>query len=677
MRLFNFTIIKLTICLIIGILIGYYCALTVLTILSGLAFLIALLFVLLWITKKQFQQTIWFGSLTFVTFIFLGMLTNSIHDQRNFKNHYSHILQMEGDSIPEITFRIREVLKSGQFYDKYVIDILNFNGQKSKGLSLLNVKKENSGKPLKVDDVLMSKVAFKTLLPPLNPHQFDYKAYLEKRNIYHQLFAERKQLLKTATQGSTLFGFAEKLRDKTGNKLSQHNFSSDELAIVKALLLGQRQDISEEVYQNYTNAGAIHILAISGLHIGIILIILSFILKPVEHIKHGWLLKTLFLVIVLWLFAIVAGLSASVTRAVTMFSIVTIALSMKRPTNIYNTISISILIILLVKPLFIFDVGFQLSYAAVLGIVGIDPYLYKLWSTPYWILDKYWHTLTVTIAAQVGIIPLSLFYFHQFPTLFFISNLVIIPFLGIILGLGIFVILLAVLSLLPNFLVHIFGNTIDMMNSFVAWIANKHSFLIQDIPFAVWQVIASYILIITFFRWILKKNGKRLKGVLISIIILQGSFIYCAISQPNREFVIFHKSRHTLLGDLTNHILYVNETPHDEHISDNIIKNYALGNHIDQIQYDTIKPVYLMHNKTLLVIDSLGIYNLNLKPDYILLIESPKINLNRLIDSLQPKHIVADGSNYKSYKVYWRAICDKRKIPFHDTSEKGALLIPY
>ena len=158
-------------------------------------------------------------------------------------------------------------------------------------------------------------------------------------------------------------------------------------------------------------------------------------------------------------------------------------MNLKRPTNIYNTLAISMFIILLFKPLFIFDVGFQLSYMAVFAIVSIDPYLYKLWKPKYWLIKVYWHTLTITISAQLGILPLSLYYFHQFPALFFLTNLLIIPVLGIILGFGILVILLAVLKILPPFLVSLFGGSIDVMNTIVDWVAKQEPFLFKDIPF--------------------------------------------------------------------------------------------------------------------------------------------------------------------------------------------------
>ena len=679
MQLLNFTIIKLTFCLFIGIIIGYFISIPLNTSLIISLALLVLLFIFYIISKKQFDKTIWFGLLTFLVMISVGILTTNIHNQKNFSSHYTHQIALQKNALKTGVFRIREVLKSGNYYDKYVIDILEIDGNKASGKSLLNIEKDSLKPALKVDDIIISKIDFKDLIHPLNPNQFDYKNYLEKKYIYHQLFTTNNLLLKVNSNTHTLFGIAYNIRNFINKKLKAYHFKPDELAIINALLLGQRQDISEEVYTSYTNAGAIHILAVSGLHVGIILIILTFILKPLERFKHGKFIKTFLLVSILWSFALIAGLSASVTRAVTMFSIVTIALNLKRPTNIYNTLAISMFVILLFKPLFLFDVGFQLSYLAVFAIVTIDPFLYKLWKPKYWVTDKFWHTFTITVSAQFGIIPVSLLYFHQFPSLFFVSNLLIIPFLGIILGFGIVIILLAVLNRLPDFVATTYGYIISLMNDFIRWVSHQESFLFKDIPFSLLYVLTSYFLIISFIRLLFKRNYSTLKLFLIGVLIFQTAFIYTKYNKPSNEFIVFHKSRHSLLGNTYNNKIVV---AHDfdslTKSTNNIIKDYTVGNYINTIEENKLQPIYLLNNKNLLVIDSLGIYNIkSFKPDYILLRQSPKINLNRLIDSLKPKQIIADGSNYKSYIERWKIICNKRKIPFHQTSKKGAYIINY
>jgi competence protein ComEC len=679
MRLLNFTIIKLTICLIIGIIIGYSLAIPWETTLYVSLAVFSSLLISYLVARKQFIKTIWFGMLAYLIMICFGILTVNFHNQKNFSNHYSNYLDVESDSTQQITIRIREVLKPGNYYDKYIVDVLKINNISTSGKSLLNVAKDTSKVPLSVDEIYISQSQFKDLIHPLNPHQFDYKNYLDKQYIYHQSFAQSSSLLKTNTQSKTLFGIADNIRKHINSKLKTYPFQPDELAIINALILGQRQNISKEVYTNYTNAGAIHILAVSGLHVGIILLILSFVLKPIEHLKHGRSIKIVLLVSILWSFAVIAGLSASVTRAVTMFSIVAIAMNLKRPTNIYNTLAISMFVILLFKPLFLFDVGFQLSYLAVFSIVAIDPLLYKLWKTKYWVFDKLWHTLTVTISAQFGIIPISIFYFHQFPSLFFISNLVIIPVLGIILGLGLLIITLATINLLPNFLAEFYGRIISQMNRFVAWVSNQDYFLIKDISFNLLYVITSYILIISIVRLFIKRNYFSLKFFLISILFLQGAFIITKYNKPSNELIIFHKSRYSLIGNVTNNSISV---AHDFDTittsANKIIKIYTVESHTKTILKDTLKPFYVLNDKKILVIDSLGVYNLkSFKPDYVLLRQSPKINLNRVIDSIQPKQIIADGSNYKSYIEQWKTICQKKKLPFHHTNEKGAFIINY
>ena len=398
-----------------------------------------------------------------------------------------------------------------------------------------------------------------------------------------------------------------------------------------------------------------------------------------ERFKRGKLLKTVLLIFILWSFAFIAGLSASVTRAVTMFSIVTVAQNLKRPTNIYNTLAISMFVILLFKPLFLFDVGFQLSYLAVITIVTIDPYLYNLWRPKNRLLNVYWHTLTVTIAAQIGIIPLSLFYFHQFPGLFFISNLAIIPLLGGILGFGVVIILLAVFNILPQFIANIYGSIIGLMNDLVGWVSKQDTFIFKDISFNAIYLLGSYLLIFFGMFYLIKRKLNTLKLLLISVIIFQLALIYTKHKTPENEFIIFHKNRFSVLGNTSeNKMIYSHNFDSITALKNTIIRDYTVGNFIDDLKKDTLKSVYMLNKKTLLVVDSLGIYQVkSFTPHYVLLRQSPKINLNRLIDSIKPKYIIADGSNYKSYIKYWESVCLKRKLPFHQTNEKGAFIIDY
>ncbi|WP_241910386.1 ComEC/Rec2 family competence protein [Pseudotamlana carrageenivorans] len=629
--------------------------------------------------KQQFIKTIWFDVFSFLTMMNIGVLTTHFHDEKNLSNHYSHSLTSNTEALQTITFRIKEILKPSMYENKYIVDILKLDKKEVVGKTLLSIRKDTTNLEVHIDDILVSCTSFNPIPYPLNPNQFNYKRYLSRQYIYHQIRLNPSELLKVKPGKPTLFGLSENIRKHIITSLSHYNFKPDELAIINALFLGQRQSISEEVFNQYSNAGAVHILAVSGLHVGIILMVFNFVLQPLERIRNGKLIKTFLVLALLWSFAGIAGLSASVIRAVTMFSIMSIAMNLKRLTNIYNTLAISMFILLLFRPLYIFDIGFQLSYIAVIAIVSIDPYLYKLWQPKNKIIDIYWHTLTVTVAAQIGILPLSLYYFHQFPGLFFITNMVIIPVLGGVLGLGIIVILLACLNMLPHFIAALFGKIISLMNAFMAWIAHQDLFIFHDIPFGWIHLIAFYLIICTGFNFLLKKHYKSIMVLLVSIIGIQIIWIHTKLDTVSNEFVIFHKSRHSLISHTKKHRIFI---AHDfDSLSakkDKVITNYVLENQINKLHKEPLKPVYQLNNKLLFVIDSFGVYDIKQSnPEYILLRQSPKINLNRLIETLSPKHIIADGSNYKSYINQWETICKKHKLPFHHTGKKGAFILAY
>ena len=451
MKLFNFTLFKLTLCIVIGILISYY--FNVSLYLSAVVFIVLLLFTTVFFflfKSKSKEQTSLFSILTLLTFISLGLFSFNIHLPKNNVLHYSH--SITNTSAKTIIYKIEKRLKPNKYYSKYYVEILKVNSKATKGIALLQLKKDSLHLLLKADEIYTTTAVFTPIKLSPNPDQFNYKDYLEKQGVYHQFYSSNNSSILLDNSIHTLNGYAAKLRNTINEKLDKYNFSKDELAIINALLLGQRQDITKSIYDSYTNAGAIHILAVSGLHIGIILLILNLLFKPIENIKNGTIIKTIFILLLLWGYAFIAGASASVIRATTMFSIVTIAWNLKRITNVYNTLITSIFIILLIKPLFLFDVGFQLSYSAVFAIVAFQPLIAKLWNPKSKFINFFWQTFSVTLAAQFGVLPLSLYYFNQFPSLFWLSNLVVIPVLGFILGFGILIILLALLNYLPNWL---------------------------------------------------------------------------------------------------------------------------------------------------------------------------------------------------------------------------------
>jgi competence protein ComEC len=438
--------------------------------------------------------------------------------------------------------------------------------------------------------------------------------------------------------------------------------------------LGQQQDISPDIIRDYQYAGAVHILSVSGLHIGFILLFVTFILKPLPNSKYGSLLKLIITLLSLSLFGVLAGLAPSVLRSVTMFSFVAIGQFLRRSVNIYHTLLVSILLILLFQPSFLFDVGFQLSYIALFFIIWLQPLLTMLW-TPKTKVQKYiWDILTVSFAAQIGTLPLSIYYFHQFPGLFFITNLIVIPLLGFIMSLGVLVMLFATFNWVPFYPAKALEISIYYLDKIINTIATFESFIIKDIPLNTSFLITGYLVLIAMIIWFKKPNFKSLVAVLIAIAALQISSIKTKWDIQNQEeFIVFNTQKNTLLLERkgSNTTLFANDSILKTSKTNNLISSYLTGN------FSTLKnkrhlqnTIYFKENK-ILVLDSFMVYPKTIQPDILLLTQSTRINLDRLLLSIKPKIIVADGSNYKTAQNRWKQTCAQQKIPFHSTSEKG------
>ncbi len=669
MGLFRFISVKLSLGLLVGIMLGYYLQPTLppTLLLTGLGLLfLGILFVL----KKRTDFPL-FEIVSILLTIFIGLLTFTLSQPENHSDNYSHVSKNE-NSIWHL--KIREVLKPTSFSDRYIAIIQEIDGKKASGKIVVNTPSGTDINLFKVDDEFLLLTQPQTIKPPLNPHQFDYKKYLRNLGITDQVNLSSTNYFRLASHTTTFYGTAAGLRNKITAKLRQSNFGEAQLGIIQALLLGQRNDILKETYDDYKDAGAVHILAVSGLHIGIILLLLQFVLTPLERLPHGRTIKLLLIVLLLWGFAFIAGLSSSVVRAVAMFSFLAYALFLNRPTSTFNILALSMFFILLIHPMFLFQVGFQMSYAAVFAIVWVYPMLQRFWFPKNVLLQKVWQLTSVSIAAQLGVLPISLFYFHQFPGLFFVSNLLIIPFLGILLGMGILVIALALLNLLPKFLVVLYDFLIDAMNSLVGWVAGQKVFIFRDIHFDAVQLVLGYAVIILLVQMLVKADYKRTIAFLVTIIGFQmWSFLVLYQTEHKEELLVLHQTRNSVMFHQLGNRLNVITT--DSSRTRNMVTDYKVAENIREISYPTTKNSYRLASKDLLILDSVGVYPVNNSIDYVLLTQSPKINLDRLLDSLRPKMVISDGNNYRSYVERWQASCEKVKIPFHYTGDEGAFSI--
>tara|TARA_B100000767_G_scaffold42954_1_gene36896 strand:+ start:9474 stop:11492 length:2019 start_codon:yes stop_codon:yes gene_type:complete len=660
-----------TVLLILGIVIQFYTQFWCYGF-TSLLILVASILLLLSIFKNRVVTTI----LSFGIFFFVGVSSVYFNNDRNYNNYYKKYLVKNA----LVTFKVSKVLKPSTYNDKYEVEVVKIDSKSTIGNILLNVKKDSANSSLKVDELIISKAVFKELMSPLNPYQFNYKSYLAKQGIYQQLFVDSDEYKSLGYGNSSLKGLAARCRTKIQKSLLKYNFKNDELGVINALLLGQRQDISKELTTDYQKAGAIHILAVSGLHVGVILLILSFLFKPIERLKNGAFLKAFLIVLVLWAFAFIAGLSASVVRAVTMFTFLAIGLSFHKKNVVVFSLISSLFFLLIAKPMFLFDVGFQLSYLAVFGIIWIQPKLYAVWKPKFKLVDFFWQLFTVSIAAQVGVLALSIYYFQQFPTLFLLSNLVIVPCLMYILIGGVLVFLLALLNLLPQFFADIYGSVISLMNGFVSWISMQEQFLLKEISISLIMMVSIYVFIFSGVQFLIHRKAKKLLYFLLAIFILQIIFLYeLKENNDQKELIIFHKSRKSVIGERIGKRLFLQHNLDTLNFkNDYSLKSYRISGKIEQIHQVTFNNFINFQNKNILIVDSLGVYKIKglVKP-IVVLQNSPKINLLRLLQHLDPIQIVADGSNYRSDINRWEIICAKQDVPFHYTGDKGAFILKH
>ena len=660
-----------------GIIFGYHFEFSIYTPVAILLISILALIYFNFRANLSFEQPYLFTVFTAISFLSIGIISMQLQYPKNQNKHYFNHYSINN----QIVIKISSVLKPSKTYQKYVAEVMQTNGNQTKGNILLNMNKQSVKTNLKVDDVVLSYKPLQEINKALNPNEFDYRTFLKKKGIYRKLNLKNGEFIQIDHGKKTLKGYASQLRTKINNELKKYNFSPNGLAIINAILLGQRNDISKDLFESYKNAGAIHILAVSGLHIGIILLFLNLLFQPLERFKNGKIIKLFFVVSSLWIYAFIAGMSASVIRAVTMFTAIAIGWMSDRPSNVKNSLIVSIFFLLLFHPLFLFDVGFQLSYIAVFSIVLLQPILSKLWQPKLKLANYFWQLLMVSFAAQLGILPLSLYYFHQFPGLFFISSLVIIPILGIIIGLGIVVILLALTQILPQFFANIYGFIISLMNRFVNFISHQETFIFHDIYFSLILLIAFYLFLISTIHFSLKQTSQKLVIVLITIVLIQISFIYEKINdQKSNELVIFHQTKNSFIAIKKQKDIHIYHSLDSMNTYTNrIVNNYLLGTFSHQkVISDTLKSVYKYNEEYLYIVDSLGIYeSLEFSPETVILTQSPKINLNRLIQILHPKLIIADGSNYKSYTQKWEKTCKNKKVNFYNTATNGALVVPF
>jgi len=673
MKVLDFPLIKITIAFVLGIITGYYVNLSIATIAITLSISFSLFCGFYFWSLKQNNGIFLFGIFTSLLSFFIGALTLLSHTENLQKTNYTNC-QIAFEKSQFVTLILREKLKGNDYNDRYVALVKTISGKTYDGKVIVNVAKDSSQNHLVIGNCIKVKTTLQRNKSSKNPSQFDYSQYLANKQIYAQIYCQKKEIFVSKTIRKDVWYYCAKLHSRIISNLEKSKFNKAEMNVALALILGQQQEISQDIIQDYQYSGATHILSVSGLHVGFIMLFITFILKPIPNTRKGSFFKLASILICLAGFAVISGLSPSVLRSVVMFSFIATGNHLLRNGNIYHTLFVSILLILLFEPYFLFDVGFQLSYQALFFILWLQPLLKNIYRPKNKLIVYIWEALTVSFAAQIGTLPLCLYYFHQFPGLFFVTNIIILPILSFIMIAGIIVMIIAVFTQPPIFLTIIFEKSIYLLNLMIHLVASLDSFVIRNISFNLYHLAAFSFLIIFTIIWMKQPDYNKLIYVGFSIVLTQIAFIFTKVkTESERELIVYNERNNTLISERKgkNIVLYSRDSIINKKNNFINVNSYLVGNSLTSGKTECLKNCLYFKNNRILIIDSSGIYPAKIQPDILILTQNARINLDRLFLEIHPKVIISDGSNSNSIQRIWKNSCIKKDIPFHATNEKG------
>ena len=374
MKVLDFPLAKITIAFILGVIASYYLHFSVYVIVISVSVsFIAFCANFFW-SLKHSKKSILFRSLSYILSFCIGALTLLCHTESLQKSNYTHC-KIAFKNPQSVVLILREKLKSNDYSDRYIGLVKTISGKSYSGKIIINIQKDSIKNHLIIGNRLKIQTILQQNKPSKNPNQFDYGKYLANRQIYAQIYCQKKEISVSKTIQKDIWYYCAQLHSRIISNLEKSKFNKAEMNVALALILGQQQEISQDIIQDYQYSGATHILSVSGLHVGFIMLFITFMLKPIPNTRKGSFLKLASILISLAGFAIISGLSPSVLRSVVMFSFLAIGNHLRRNGNIYHTLLVSILLILLFEPYFLFDVGFQLSYFASFFILWVQPIL--------------------------------------------------------------------------------------------------------------------------------------------------------------------------------------------------------------------------------------------------------------------------------------------------------------
>ena len=516
---------------------------------TGTYALCLLLYVLLVKRSKTFLKIL-FGVLLQVFLFLSGWLLCKYTNDRQNTDNYSHYTASDIESYSGYISEI-PVEKTKSVKAEITLRQIKYKGkwQPVLGKMIVYFEKADKAKNLETGTTIVFTGNPQEVQTPLNPHEFDYKAYLNLRNIYHSVYLKDESWDVVAkAQTITLFSFTQKIRKQLLNTYRQSGLENTEFAMVAALVLGYDDEIDRPLLNAYSHTGTLHVLSVSGLHVGIIYMLLGYMLSFLDRNKKTTWIKVFLILGFLWFFVLLSGFSAAAVRAAFMFSLIMLGKTLFEQIETANIVLVSAFFSLCINPFWLADIGFQLSYTAVLGIIYLYPYFNNLFSFSWGFANKLWALCSVSIAAQLATLPVTLYYFHQFPALFLITNLILIPISTLVMYGSILVLLFSKITIVANVLVFITGFLIKTMNACAVFFDSLPFCVIDNIHLTMINLVLLYLLLFLVFISIEERSYKLLmSSFVVAVVILIISIFFDLQTKKNNELVIYQSDKTNVL----------------------------------------------------------------------------------------------------------------------------------
>jgi competence protein ComEC len=668
------------------------------------AVLLVLLFMLNTLKKVRYSHSWLAGILVSLVLILLGAV--NILSREYAKNLYAikpevYISRLLIMDTPEI--------KSGSVHTVASIrHLYNISGQRGlHSKAIVTFSRTAGSESLSPGDIILIRGRFLPVPGPANPGEFNYSRYLSRQDINYQIYADSAAWMRTGHENHNLKITALRCRDYLLAKFRASALDPHSAALLSALTLGYKTDLEAETTELFTRAGVVHIMALSGFNVGIIFLMVNFCMGLLRKRGMQGFIRLLVSLAAVWAFAVITGLSSSVTRAGIMISLFLIGKFISRDASPMNIVSASAFLMLVISPFSLLDVGFQLSFAAVLGIIYVQPYLYRLIVLKNKISDKIWILFTLSVAAQLVTTPLTLYYFHMFPIFFWITNLYVVPLVTLIIYLCIPFVLFSFIPPVSILLSRVLGFLVNALTWPLDWLTDFPGAVVEGIFISKIQVVLLYAILILVFVFVMQNRLRYGFAILVMVLafLVPDCFRQFAIRQQKILTVnsIRGASLLNILSGKDNMVLSFSGPPPDKRMLHYSFYNWWVKHGVEgsaeimtaeQLTAESFRDnaalslqnciignnIFLNFSGTTLVVCTDDVFKAvesdrKLKTDYIVITKAVRPDIKKLVKHFETGAIIIDSSVGYYESVKWTALCRESKINCWPVREKGAFVL--